>query len=368
MGSKKILVDAREFSHKRTGIERFIEGFVDALAESEVTDQVILACFSREFIPFKLTDKKNVKTKNIPTAFIQSEKALSDCSRRNINLFISPYPKLPFFGTFCPSINTIHDVLDLTHPAYKKRTRVLFDTFRLKSALKKADLTWYDSVSSKQATEALVGFAGKKPKVRHPGINEKFNYIDPENENSILQKYGLKGGYILVIGNGLPHKNLGVLLELSEKLTRQPVFIGVTQEYEGYWQSRYPNASCIWIRQVDDNDLPTLIRSAFCLAQPSTAEGYGYPPLEAMACGIPAVVSNIPVLVETTGGHSLTADPYRPETWREAFQTLENEKIYRAQVIRGLRWTESLKGRKGWTRHLSDIAVLLGRKKVKRNG
>ena len=57
--------------------------------------------------------------------------------------FLNPYPKLPLFGVHCPSINMIHDVLDLTHPAYKGRIKILFDGYRLKRALIKADLTWY---------------------------------------------------------------------------------------------------------------------------------------------------------------------------------------------------------------------------------
>ena len=71
-----------------------------------------------------------------------------------------------------------------------------------------------------------------------------------------------------------------------------------------------------WIRHVEEQHLPALLRGAFCLVQPSLVEGYGYPPLEAMACGMPAIVSGIPVLMETTGNYALSAPPYDPAAWR----------------------------------------------------
>ncbi|MFC1820576.1 glycosyltransferase, partial [Thermodesulfobacteriota bacterium] len=92
---------------------------------------------------------------------------------------------------------------------------------------------------------------------------------------------------------------------------------------------------------------------------PSTAEGYGYPPLEAMACGIPAIVSNIPVLKETTGLNALTADPSRPNAWEEAIEALGKNDIYENQREKGLQWVKQLRGRKGWQKHIEDIEELL---------
>jgi glycosyltransferase involved in cell wall biosynthesis len=110
---------------------------------------------------------------------------------------------------------------------------------------------------------------------------------------------------------------------------------------------------------VDDCDLPDLLRNAFCLAQPSLAEGYGYPPLEAMACGTPAVVSRIPVLVETTGGAALTADPSTPGEWKQALEKMEDPVVYRHLREEGLRHIERLKGPRAWKPYLDDIEEML---------
>ncbi|MBC8466749.1 MAG: glycosyltransferase family 4 protein [Deltaproteobacteria bacterium] len=360
MPQKQIVVDAREFIRgKKTGIGCFLEGLIDALTETDLDIRIIMASFYSEAFTAKLRSKKNVIIKEIPASFLSSEKALSELTKKGADLFISPYRKLPIFGAHCKSVNTIHDVLDLTHPFYRNRTKAILDIFRLKRALKKADLTWYDSSWSKDETKKLAGFTGRTPRVRYLGIDEKFVRDRMENEREILKKYDLQPGYILVIGNGLPHKNLGVLLRISDNMSRRLVFVGVSERNQIYWKRRYPEAKAVWVKYVEEEDLPMIIRGAFCLAQPSTAEGYGYPPLEAMACGVPPVVSNIPVLIETTGGNALSANPENPKEWLESFEALEDKDTYRTQVENGLKWVEPFRGRRGWGRHIADIEEIL---------
>ena len=358
----RVLIDAREFIHGRlTGIGRVLEGLSDALSDSRIAEEIVLAATLIEAVPLKLRNRENIKTQSIPSSFLKSEKALSRLSKQDFSLFISPYPKLPLFGCQCDAVHTIHDVLDLTHPAYKRRFKVIFDRFRLKMALKKASLTWFDSSWSLEETKKYVGTVGRNPRVRFPGLDEKLKEKEQRMEEDVLKKYGLGPGYVLSVGNGLPHKNLGVLLEIADKISRQIVFAGVSRKNQQFWRSRYPGAKPIWIEHVSEEDMSTVMRGSFCLAQPSTAEGYGYPPLEAMACGVPAVVSQIPVLAETSGGNALFADPGDPQAWIAAFDALENKDVHQDQVEKGLRWVEPLLGREGWSKHLSDLKELLNK-------
>jgi glycosyltransferase involved in cell wall biosynthesis len=355
-----ILIDAREFVlERRTGIARVLEGLIEALEQSVGIGLLLLAVNSAETIPRRLRGKGKIKLEIVDSSFLKSEYQLSALSGLKADLFISPYPKLPLFGCRCKAIHIVHDVLDLTHPAYAKRAKVHFDTWRLKRALRRSDLTWYDSQWSLDQTRIFAGVVGNNPKVRYPGIGEEFVPDRRKEDPSVWKKYGLTHGYILVLGNGLPHKNLGVLLKIADRLPRQIVMAGPSEKSQMYWKRRYPANTGVWIRYVSDEDLPSLLRGAFCLVQPSTAEGYGYPPLEAMACGIPAVISEIPVLNETTDGNAIAAEADEPEKWLHALSSLENKSFYLAQVERGLRWTESLRGTKAWHSYVSDLNELL---------
>ena len=362
VNKSKILVDAREFlPNKTTGIGRVLTGLIGALVESQIADEIFLAAYQADWIPEGFRNKEGIGIVKIPSAFLSSEKYLSDMSRKAISVFISPYPKLPLFGCHCKSVHIIHDVLYLTHPVYRKQYKTFFDEFRLKRALKSANLTWYDSSWSLMEARGLTGFAGKNPRVRYPGVDDRFSPDASETDGAVLKNYSLRSGdYILVVGNGLPHKNIGVLLTIDARLKKTFVFVGMAQQNAAFWQNDYPAGNAVYIDHVPDIDMPAVIRGAFCLAQPSTAEGYGYPPLEAMACGIPSVVSRIPVLQETTGGAALIADPREAEAWLEAFNALENQQVYQNQVDKGLKWVEPFRGAKAWDNYISDIQELIG--------
>ena len=352
----RIALDGREFVPGRfTGIARFLSGLIGALSDVDTLEEIILAVTHGEGVPQDLRQIPVLSIQTITGSFIGSELALSAMTKPGIDCFISPYPKLPLFTMHCPAIHTVHDVLDLTHSAYRKRYRSYWDKFRLKRALSRADLTWFDSSFSRKETETLVGFSGRNPRIRYLGLNDRFSPNTQANETAILAEYGLYGGYIMVIGNGLPHKNLGVLIENSEALHRELVFVGVSKENQDRWKSMYPGSNAIWLSHVQDTDLPVLLRNAFCLAQPSTAEGYGYPPLEAMACGVPAVISDIPILVETTGGCALSTDPSDSKGWLEIFSRLEEKQVYAAQVKQGLEWVRPLLARNAWEKHVADV-------------
>ena len=354
-----ILIDAREFVDKKTGIGQFLEGLGVALSSSDPQLTVTLALYEGSHPPPGLQDRANVRVVALPPTFLRAERRLTVLSRQNADVFVSPYPKLPLMGCGTKAVHTIHDVLDLTHAVHRGRFKKTWDRFRLKSALRRAHLTWFVSSWSKKQTEELIGTAGRNPIVRHNGIDRRFTPLAGEADAEKRRKYGLEDGYVLVIGNGRPHKNLGILLSISQQMPRTLIITGVANRWKEYWMRKHPIASVVWIEYAEDEVIPALIRGAFCLAMPSIEEGFGYPPLEAMACGIPSVVSRIPALMETTGGNALIADPGNPADWLQALRALEDHGRYNRLVNKGIEWVGKIQGVNGWRGHVEDIVGLV---------
>jgi glycosyltransferase involved in cell wall biosynthesis len=357
-GCAKILVDGREFhSDRRTGISRVLEGILLNIIRGSTIGDISLAVFRDTIIPENLVNHKKISCEIIPSDKLRSDLALSSMTKNRYDLYLSPYPNLPLAGCHCKCVNIVHDIFYITHER-KKRVKAIIDIFRLKAALKKADLTWYDSQFSKDETNRVLKFTGCNPRVRLPGLDQRFT-SQKKADREVLERYKLKPGYILAIGNGNFHKNLKVIIEIAPEVRRSIVFIGVSPRNRNLWANLPNNDKCRWIESVNDSELTGIIKNAFCLVQPSLIEGYGYPPLEAMACGTPAIVSNIPVLSETTGGYALPADPYKPATWIEAIEALENDDKRHRLIQDGLQWTASFVGSKGWIKHVEDIEELI---------
>jgi glycosyltransferase involved in cell wall biosynthesis len=352
----RVIIDAREFVPARTtGIGRVLCGIAEALVDTGTADRMVLAVQHPEGVPSSLKENRNVRIVKVSGAFPIAEAQLALLAKDRKDLFLSPYPKLPFWGLRARAVHIIHDVFYLTSPGCRKGYRSAFDRLRLQHALGRADLTWYDSYVSMEETRIVAGHCGRHPRMRYPAIEDKFSPAVRTEDVRVLQRYGLAPGYILVTGNGRPHKNLGVLLEGSSAMMRPLVFVGVAEDRRRIWQKSFPHSPAAWVARVEEEDLPAVMRKAFCLAQPSIAEGYGYPPLEAMACGTPAVVSDIQVLRETTGGRALYANPHDPKNWIESFAALEEPDTHRRFAAEGLLRVKPLQGKQAWKDYLNDL-------------
>jgi glycosyltransferase involved in cell wall biosynthesis len=355
-----LLVDGREFAHpKRTGISRVLGGILLGLLENFPTLKIRVAAPAGAKIPDPLRAFEEFTVEEISSHPVKSEIQISRKLCNRCDVFLSPYPKLPVGGGNCRFAHIVHDVLYLTH-VKKLNVRYAVDYFRLKSALRKAHLTWYDSFYSLSETSRVAGCSGRNPRVRYPGLAAEL-LSDGADPGAVLQKFGLPDGYVLALGNGRTHKNLEVIIEIADAVRRPVLFVGVDDEHRRRLQRNPKAFRCLWVGSVADGELRAILKGAFCLVQPSLIEGFGYPPLEAMAAGVPAIVSDLPVLVETTGSNAMRASPSDPAAWRRAVEALEEPAVYRDQVEKGRRWAARFCGRSSWDPYARDIEDLIRR-------
>jgi glycosyltransferase involved in cell wall biosynthesis len=175
--------------------------------------------------------------------------------------------------------------------------------------------------------------------LEHPG--------DDEMER-VVERYQIRGRFILYVGNIKPHKNLERLIAAFAAVRGRPGFSDLKLIIIGDEATRYPAlrraVESAGVRQevrffgfVPDRTLSALYRLAAVFAFPSLYEGFGLPPLEAMACGTPVVTSRVSSLPEVVGDAAILVDPYSVDDIADGlFRVLSNEALRAQLVTRGL--------------------------------
>jgi glycosyltransferase involved in cell wall biosynthesis len=173
-------------------------------------------------------------------------------------------------------------------------------------------------------------------------------------DNSVLARYDLPPGrFVLAAGSLNPNKNLSALTETARRLDkfRMPLVIAGGGNARVF-QSSCPNFpdTVKFLGYVSDAELRALYQSARCFVFPSRYEGFGLPPLEAMACGCPVVSSNAASLPEVCGTAALMVDPGNPNDIASAVSRIVQDDILHADLVRRgseqashFRWSKSVK-------------------------
>jgi len=156
--------------------------------------------------------------------------------------------------------------------------------------------------------------------------------------------------YVMVLGSRARHKNVDIILKQAQGLDAAGidiVVVGAASTIFAADTSAVRQSNIHHAGYVDDDDLAALYEGALCLAFPSRTEGFGIPPLEAMARGCPVISSNAASLVEVGGDAVIYVDPDDGDRWRDAIVGLS--------ANAGLRAAMAARGRKratlfSWTR------------------
>ncbi len=160
-------------------------------------------------------------------------------------------------------------------------------------------------------------------------------------DTQILEKHGLTSTpYLLAVSSVKPNKNFAAVVRALELLGDQsPVCVIAGQRYDKVFNKTTlaDGRRTVHVGYVSDAELYALYSKAQCLLFPSFYEGFGLPPLEAMALGCPAIVSHTSAMPESCGDAALYCDPTKPETLADGIRRLQNEPGLRDQLVaRGL--------------------------------
>lgn len=266
-----------------------------------------------------------------------------------VDVFHGPIFRLFPRGCYKKSVVTIHDLNFMKHPELFASARgAKFYRELAVDAIGRADVLVAVSEFTRNEILELFPIPPERTRVIYNGVGREFVPVqDPEKIGRIREKYGLWHPYLLFVGFLEARKNLLRLLDAFAEARKslpehyQLVLAGSRGPSTGEILRRIGELSLekevLVTGYVPREDLSLLYAGAAVFVFPSLREGFGIPPLEAMACGTPVIASNVAALPEVVGSAGLLVDPLETEELAQAISSvLTREDLRAALRQRGL--------------------------------
>ena len=253
--------------------------------------------------------------------------------------FVLP-PTLPATRTLL----TVHDlsfvrVPDATSPSLKAYLAAI-----VPRSVKKADHVLADSAATKRDLIELYRTPDEKITVIYSGVDARFRRVNERRTlESTRAKYGIPDvSYVLSVGTVQSRKNYSRVIQAIAAIRARGydlhyAIAGGQGWLEAEMQATIGKCGMAdyvhLLGFVDDDDLAALYSDARLFVMASLYEGFGLPVLEAMACGVPVIASNVSSLPEVAGDATLLVDPYDTDAIREAIVTAETDETLRSRMV-----------------------------------
>jgi glycosyltransferase involved in cell wall biosynthesis len=329
-GSRRRLrvgVVAYGLDHPVTGIGRYAIELVRALRASQPTVEVVLIKPFEETIAGLDREDPVVRlpgTRRLPALMSFGPVAIAVVARRfALDIVHDPTGVSPFLvprrlARFA-RVTTIHDMVPFVHPeTHERLTNLLFRHY-IPHTLPFVDRIITDSNASERDIVRFFRVRPDRVATIPCGVSPRFGPRAASQIFDALSRYGIVPPYLLTVGALQARKNLETLLESFARLRLEGLPHRLVVVGRKAWKSegifrRLDDLglgdAVVLTGYVDDADLPALYTGAACFVFPSIYEGFGLPPLEAMACGVPVVTSNTSSLPEVVGDAAIMVDPH----------------------------------------------------------
>jgi glycosyltransferase involved in cell wall biosynthesis len=289
-------------------------------------------------------------------------------ARARVDLFHAPhYVVSPL--TPVPFVVTIHDCIHLRFPQYlPSRAALYYARAMMSIAARRSRRVLTVSQASKDDILHYLRVPADKVEVIHNAIDTRLaGEPTPDEVERVRERFLLTAPFVLYTGNIKPHKNVDRLIE-AFSILRQRGSQDVKLLIIGDEVSKYPNLRRLvhrfqlhqhvrFLGFVPDATLAVLYRQAAAFVFPSLYEGFGLPPLEAMAAGAPVITSNVSSLPEVVGDAAILIDPMDAGAIANAMARVLGDPRLREDLIR--RGRERVKAF-SWTRSVARVRQVYG--------
>ncbi len=331
-----------------TGVERYAAEMIKNFAHMDNQNEYVLY-FRTKPEQWFLDLPKNFSVKVIPFPKFWTQLRISwEMIWHPVDILFIPASALPLWHPR-KSVVTVHDVAWRLYPqAFTKFMRWYLE-WSTKFAVRNARKILAVSEATKKDLTKFYGISPDRIAVTYLGYDtETLKPRSYEEVQSVLDKYGLVyQKYILFLGTIQPRKNIIRLVEAFQKLKKQNHIEEKLAIFGGrgwLWEPIVKkikmvglDGSCKYFDYAPKDDLPYLYAGAKLLTLPALYEGFGLPPLEAMACGVPVVVSNVSSLPEVVGDAGVLVNPNNTDSIAEGLlKVLINNNLRQEMITAGL--------------------------------
>ena len=339
----RVGIDARLVYYQQAGTSRYCLQLMRALAEIDQQDQFTVLQSRRD--PHPLISQANFQTRYLWTpCHHRLEQHLLSLELRFTPLDVLHSPDfIPPFRRRCRSIITIHDLAFLLYPQFLTKSSARYYG-QIDQAVRRTDHIIAVSESTRRDVERLLGVPEHMITVIYEAPRRFFHPLPGLDLRPRLQKrFGLERDYVLFVSTIEPRKNVPTLLSAFQQLLdhyHPEVDLALagasgwlTDEVYGLVGRLGLTGRVHFLGRVSDEELVWLYNAARMLVLPSFYEGFGLPPLEAMACGTPVIVSNVSSLPEIVGDAALLFDPTDVGELTVAMWRLLSDEPLRSELV-----------------------------------
>ena len=347
--SRAFYLDVSAAVHRRAGLGRYAESLARALHPLAPEEMALF--FNRESGVEPLSGLEAQPTRTVALGYkpwrmivlaAQGAGLGFDRFFPDARLFHATEHLLPPFRHL-PTVLTVHDLIFRHLPQHHKRLNRWYLNLAMPLYVRRATHLIAVSEATRRDLMAAYGVPAEKITVIYEAADPRFGPRDALEQQTIRANYGLPPAYFLYLGTIEPRKNLLRLLRAWEPLylagEAPPLVIVGKRGWlsEPFFEAveRSPaREGLILTGYVLDDDLPALIAAATAFVFPSLYEGFGLPPLEAMACGTPVLCSDRSSLPEVVGDAALLFDPTDEEAIRAAMRRIWADEALREALRR----------------------------------
>ena len=365
----RIAIDARKI--RDYGIGTYLRNLLRHLSRLDSETEYVVFCHEADIGAFEELGQnfRTIPEMAKPYSVGEQLRIPLGLRREKIDLFHAPHYVLPPL-TPCRSVVTIHDCIHLRFPQYlPNRLAYAYAWSTMWMATHRANRVLTVSEASKRDILRYFRIPERKIDVIYNAIDDRLGETpSPEEIERVRERYQLNAPYVLYAGNIKPHKNLERLIEAFHTLRQDPDLGHVKLLIIGDEISKYATLRRAVHRYklhkhvrffgfVSDKTLAVLYRLARVFVFPSLYEGFGFPPLEAMASGTPVITSNVSSLPEVVGDAALLIDPLDANEIAQAMRRVLMDSDLREDLRqRGLRRVKEF----SWERSVRRVREIYG--------